>query len=310
MTKPLSLPNNLVGQRLDAALAQHTGQSRSYWQRQLKQGLVADTTGKILKAHQLYTANLQLIVTPELGTNTVLTPIELKFIYEDEAIIVLNKQSGQVVHPGVGQTSESIAEALVRHYPAIVAARYTDSALSYDRAGIVHRLDKDTSGILLVAKTHAALLNLQSQFKERTIKKEYRALVLDACASQTIDQPIGRHPKYRRKQAVVHNEFAREAVTVVTALKTGEIKGHTVSYLKCQPLTGRMHQLRVHLQYINHCILGDPIYNTKRSRQATTDLQVTRLLLHAYRIRFSHPVTGRKLTFVAPIPSDLSTLLV
>ncbi|MDO8472006.1 MAG: RluA family pseudouridine synthase [bacterium] len=307
MTKPLNLPNNLSGQRLDAALAQHTGQSRSHWQRQLKQGLVADVTGKPLKAHQLYTNNLTLVISPEPATAVVLVPINLNIMYEDEAIIVLNKPSGQIVHPGVGQTSESIAEALIRHYPAIVAARYTDSALSYDRAGIVHRLDKDTSGVLLVAKTHAALLNLQSQFKERTIKKDYRALVLDDCESQTVDQPIGRHPKYRRKQSVTHHESAREAITQITALKVGLINGHTVSYLKCEPLTGRMHQLRVHLQFINHCILGDVLYNTKRSRRATTDLKVSRLLLHAYQISFVHPNTNHKMTFVAPIPRDLST---
>lgn len=306
----LKLPNNLIGQRLDAALANHTGQSRSYWQRAIKSGrvLVNDAPAK---AHQSLTVNSLITVLEEEPTLTKgeLPLIKLNIIFEDEDLIVINKKAGQVVHPGVGQSQESIAEALIRHYPSIINARYTDSTLSYDRAGIVHRLDKDTSGVMVVAKNYETLINLQQQFKDRVIKKKYVALVFGHCRDQIISKPIGRHPKYRRKQAVANNEFAKPAFTRIFVKKSGAVNGQPVSYVSCYPKTGRMHQIRVHLQSINNCILGDPLYNTKKSRQASEVLKVNRLLLHAYRLNFIHPKTGHVISFLAPLPKDLSTII-
>jgi len=214
--------------------------------------------------------------------------IPLDIIYEDKDILVINKPRGLTVHPGAGNRSGTLVNALLHH------CRDLSGIGGVERPGIVHRLDKDTSGILLVAKNDKAHQVLSAQFKDRTIQKTYLAIVKGNPKKDegTIAEPIGRHPVNRKKMAVSHK--GREAVTHYKVLK--RFKEYSLVELK--PKTGRTHQLRVHLAHIGHSILGDPVYGKGNAQ-----------LLHAYKIKFTHPRTEKELEFEAKLPDDMLKLI-
>ncbi len=239
----------------------------------------------------------------------VARPFPLEILYEDDAIIVVNKPPHRVVHPAPGHVDDTLVNALLAH---------TDRLASMGgprRPGIVHRLDKGTSGVLVVAKTDEAYLSLTRQFKERLIKKVYNALVYGQMDGErgTIDHAIARSARDRKKMAVIRVPGSgREAVTDWKVKKAYA----GLSYLELSPRTGRTHQLRVHLAALGHPIVGDPVYG--RRRWPTTGVlaplakdvkQLGRQALHASRITFSHPVSQAKMTIKAPLPEDLATLL-
>lgn len=228
---------------------------------------------------------------PEISTAS----FDVQIIYEDDAFLALNKPSGLAVHPGVGHENDTLVDWLKAR--RVKLARTSDPG----RAGLVHRLDKDTSGLILVAKESSAAEHLMRQFAERKIAKEYQAVVQGRPPSRPLKivGAIGRSSEDRKKFGIQRG--GREAVTVIECL--AESKTANASLIRVAPLTGRTHQIRVHLKYAGFPILGDPLYG-KRNVPG-----VPRMLLHASEIRFAHPVTGAAMRFVAPLPEDFRAAL-
>jgi len=212
--------------------------------------------------------------------------IPLDILHEDAEIVILNKPAGLVVHPGAGNVDGTVVNALLHHCGGIAVVG------GVERPGIVHRLDKETSGCLVVAKTDAAHRWLSAQFAARKVEKTYLALV-EGCPRMphgTIDAPIARHKVHRQKMAV--DERGREAVTRYRVLAS--MDRHAL--VECHPKTGRTHQIRVHLKHLGHGIVGDPVYG-RRGNQ-------TRHFLHAWKLAFEHPETGKRVEFAAPVPAE------
>lgn len=222
--------------------------------------------------------------------------IPLDILYEDREIIVINKRRGIVVHPAPGHYTNTIVNGLLYHYPELEEA-FHDRI----RPGIVHRLDKDTSGVLVVAKNEAAKTALVNQLKSREVIRVYKAIVHGVIEHDygTIDAPIGRDPKDRQKMAVT-DHHSREAVTHFSVLE--RFKQYT--YVECKLETGRTHQIRVHMKYIGHPLVGDPKYGP-RKQTVPIDGQA----LHAAALGFKHPSTGKDVYFEAPLPEDFETVL-
>lgn len=221
-------------------------------------------------------------------------PMDLVLLYRDEHILVINKPAGVCVHPGAGRTRGTIVNGLLALSPKL------STIGGVERPGIVHRLDRDTSGCLIVALNDRAHLALSEDFKERRIKKAYLAVVvgLPPFHTRMIREPIGRHPT-RRKQMAVRPE-GREAETKVTLV----MRGKELSLVRAEPFTGRTHQIRVHLAHEGYPVLGDTLYGRRKSPAA-----FLRQALHARRLTFDHPVTGETLTVRAPLPDDMVHLL-
>lgn len=221
-------------------------------------------------------------------------PIPLDVIFEDAHLLVVNKPAGMVVHPAPGHPDGTLVNALLAHYPPIADVG------PQDRVGIVHRLDKETSGALVVAKSETVLESLQYQFRNREVEKTYLALVNGQVQPPEgiIEVPIGRDPTDRQRMAPVpEGKYARTRYQVVRRFRK-----HTL--LEAHPYTGRTHQIRVHLSWLGHPVVGDADYGSRRQRLLTD-----RHFLHASRLRFTHPVTGEEMTFQAPLPEKLDALL-
>jgi len=233
--------------------------------------------------------------------------IPLAVLYEDEDILVLDKPAGLVVHPSTTGSSGTLVNALLHHCQDLPGIK------GVIRPGIVHRLDKDTSGVMVVAKTEGALAELGRQFKEREVEKTYLAIVHGMFREQagTIEAAIGRHPTERKKMSI-HSRSGRGAVTQWGLLEA--FPGH--SLLEIRPQTGRTHQIRVHLASVGHPVLGDALYGRKGRPGAIADLvlrdvvkKLNRQALHAHRLTFTHPRTGEKITFISPVPPDMEEVL-
>jgi 23S rRNA pseudouridine1911/1915/1917 synthase len=215
-------------------------------------------------------------------------------IYEDEHLLTVNKPAGMVVHPSYGHQSGTLVNAVLAHCPQTV------NVGGADRAGIVHRLDKDTSGLILIAKSDTVHRSLQRQFKHRQVTKTYLALVEGHPSPRQglIDAPIGRDKRQRKRMAIVKS--GREARTTYRTLQLFDEH----SLVELQPETGRTHQLRVHLAWLGCPVVGDPVYGYRRQR-----LLKQRHFLHAHKLALTHPVTGETLSLIAPLPDDLNNLL-
>ncbi len=217
----------------------------------------------------------------------------LQKVFEDEWLLVIDKPSGLPVHPGAGEKQETVLDIFRFHYPQVAA--FADQ----ERPGIVHRLDKDTSGVLILAKSEEALERMQELFQEREMQKTYLALVKGQMRFRngTIDLPLARSTKNRARFAVVgeDSEGGREAVTDFAVIREFE----KFTYVRLMPHTGRTHQLRVHLSYFGNPILGDILYGNRKQ------LDLPRLALHAYEIEFVHPFTGNGIRVTSPLPEDL-----
>ncbi len=295
--------------RLDLFLAEVSGIARSQIQRAIREGLVKVDDKVVLKPNYRLKNNQSVFFTPLPPEESKLEPedIPLDILFEDEHIIVVNKPSGLVVHPAPGHFTGTLVHALLNHCHDLSGIG------GVKRPGIVHRLDKDTSGVLLVAKHDKAHLDLSEQFKNRIIQKQYLCVVLGQ-PNQTwgeVNFPIGRHPTNRKKFSI-HTKTPREALTL-WRLREGY---KYCSLLLCLPKTGRTHQIRVHLTAIGHPIIGDPLY-LKKSRLGKIEdkkvrlilKQTPRLMLHAWRISFIHPISGKEMQFEAPIPDDMKKLI-
>lgn len=283
--------------RLDVFLAgEAEGYTRSHIQRLVGEGR-ATVNGVIVRAsYKVKQGDLVRLEIPEPeGMETKAEKIPLDIYYEDNDVIVLNKPRGMVVHPAAGNYSGTVVNALLYH------CRDLSGINGVLRPGIVHRLDKDTSGLIMVAKNDAAHVSLAQQLKDRRITRIYLALVHGKVkdASGVIDAPIGRDPKNRQKMAVVHKN-SKHAVTNYRVLS--RYAGYT--YLRLKLETGRTHQIRVHLSYIGHPVVGDLKYGPSRPH-----FNLAGQFLHAAVIGFIHPRTGAYLEFEAPLPDEMEAIL-
>jgi len=300
----LQIPTELAGERLDKALADLVeDSSRSTIQRWLREGLVRLDGKKPLGRQKLLGGErVEIDVPPAPGLALVAQAMALDIVYEDESIIVLHKPAGLVVHPGAGNPDGTLANGLLHYDPAL-----TEVA----RAGIVHRLDKDTSGVMVVARTEAARLSLVEQLSTRTMTRRYQALVCgEVISGDTVDEPIGRDSRDRRRMAVVVN--GKPAVTHFRV--ADRFRGHTL--LDVQLETGRTHQIRVHMAFIGFAVFGDPVYGRRLALPtgASDNLRTVlsgfrRQALHAAHLTLIHPASGESRSFERPPPDDMSRVV-
>ncbi len=295
-----------AGQRLDALLGtMEFLVSRSAASRLIEGGNVRVDGETVAKKHTTRAGErIEIEVPPYDRGDLIAEDIALDIRYEDEHMIVLSKQAGLVVHPAEGHWTGTLVHALLAHSDEL------GSLQGDERPGIVHRLDKDTSGLMMVAKTDAAQVLLQEAIKIRAVDRRYLTLVHGRIAPESglIDAPLGRDSRERMKMAVSDSTTAKQSVTTFRVLERFEAgrfdDGFTL--LECKLYTGRTHQIRVHMAYINHPCVGDPIYGQRRIK---ADLGLERQFLHAYRLELDHPITGERLVFLDPPPADLASRL-
>ncbi len=278
------------GRRLDVLLAEQTGLTRSRIAALMEEGHVTVDGQTVTKAGQKAKPGQQILLTIPAPRPAIpqAQDIPLTILYEDADLAVVVKPCGMVVHPAAGNEDGTMVNALLHHLDSL-------GGIGGElRPGIVHRLDKDTSGLLLVAKNDAAQLALSEQLSARSMEKHYRALVEGNLREDAgrIEAPIARSKKDRKKMAV--DEEGREAITEWTVLA----RGRGVTLLDVHILTGRTHQIRVHTKHIGHPVCGDPIYGSAKGAK------VSRLMLHAYSLTFTHPATGERMTFTADLPEE------
>ncbi|MFC3907717.1 23S rRNA pseudouridine(1911/1915/1917) synthase RluD [Legionella dresdenensis] len=305
--KEITVPRELHGQRIDAVLAQLIPDySRSQLTNWLKQQKIT-VNNRLLKPKDKVNGGETIQFAVDFGNldnkmeSCQPEDIPLDIVYEDEFLLVINKPAGLIVHPGAGNPAHTLVNALLHHSPSLQ---------QIPRAGIIHRLDKDTTGLLVIAKTLATHTSLVRQMHDREIQRRYITLVQGHLVSSgTIDTFYGRHPRNRLKMAVC--EHGREAITHYF------IKKHYQAFtlLDVQLETGRTHQIRVHMAHINHPVIGDPLYGRVRfPREAAPELinalqNFRRQALHAHTLALVHPETAEHLTFEGALPDDFQTLL-
>ncbi|MEQ1599524.1 MAG: 23S rRNA pseudouridine(1911/1915/1917) synthase RluD [Methylotenera sp.] len=302
----LNIPMSLGGERLDIALQQMLPQhSRSRLQAWIKAGLVTLNNETTTAKTKVWGGEQVMINPPENAQENAFKPenIPLDIVFEDDTILVINKPAGLVVHPAAGNWSGTLLNALLHHAPQLA---------DIPRAGIVHRLDKDTSGLLVVAKTLEAQTSLVRQLQARTVKREYRAIVWGIIwRNGTVNQPIGRHSHARTKMAI--SRTGKPAVTHYEVLE----RFGTNTYVRCQLETGRTHQIRVHMQFLKSPMLGDPVYGigniiphkmmTQTLRDAVAGFN--RQALHAVKLGLIHPKTNEFMEWQIELPDDMKALL-
>ncbi len=289
------------GSRLDRYLAQHLPDlSRVAIQRLIEDGFVLVNDKPRKASYRVQSGEeIRVRVPPPEPTTLRAENIPLDILYEDDDLIVINKPAGMVVHPAAGHASGTLVNAILAHLTSPPSPSPNRGGVGGEvRPGIVHRLDADTSGVMLVAKNDAAMRALQDQFKNQRVRKTYLALVHGVVKPPQgkIDAPIGRDPKHRQKMTVVTRGKTRNAVTVYRTLATlGDY-----SLVQAEPQTGRTHQIRVHLAFLGFPVVGDAVYGRKKDL-----LGLTRQFLHAWKIEFALPRDGRVVRFVAPLAEEL-----
>ena len=296
-----------IGLRLDQLAAQVFDEfSRARLQAWIKSGqLLVDGKQWRTRDKLIGGETLLLAVEEDIETEAQPQAIPLEIVDEDEDLIIINKPAGLVVHPGAGVPNGTLLNALLHHYPEVA---------QLPRAGIVHRLDKETSGIMVVARSLLAHKSLVDQLQDRTMGREYEAVVMgELTGGGTVDKPIGRHPTSRIKMAVLaHSQQAKPATTHYRLIR----RYSRYTHIRCQLETGRTHQIRVHMAHIKHPLVGDPVYLGRQRWQAGTPEELKTVLqsfnrqaLHARVLELVHPRTGDLMTFETPLPEDFEQLL-
>lgn len=313
-TELFVVPSAEEGRRLDVfCVSRLEGHSRSQIQKLIRTGCVLVDSKRQPASHCLRageTVRVEISAPPARETPEG-QDIQVSVVFEDEDIVVVNKAAGLVVHPGAGNRSGTLVNALLGRGSRL------SSLGGEDRPGVVHRLDKDTSGLLVLARTDRAYKGLAAQIETRSVEKTYHAIVWGhlGMASMRIDAPIARHPVHRKRMAVARRG-GREALTEAFVVDTFE----HFDYIRVIIFTGRTHQIRVHLASISHPILGDPVYGGRRGREsmpngrARTRMSsilgvMQRQALHASSLCFDHPVSGRRLEFRTALPGDMRQVL-
>jgi len=298
------IPKELAGKRLDLALSKlYPEHSRSRIQSWIK---VGDVSVNNLSYKQRDKVDFGDVIEINTELNNVdkyqAEAIDLNIIHEDRALIIINKPAGLVVHPGAGNPNHTLVNALLN---------FDENLDAIPRAGIIHRLDKDTTGIMIVARTLESHTYLINKLQKRDIKREYQTIVCGRLtAGSSIENRMGRHPIHRTKMAVTNS--GKPATTHYRIIK----KYQHYTYLRVQLETGRTHQIRVHMSHIKHPIVGDPVYGNNNSvrKGVNPSLRETiksfnRQALHAYAVELPHPVTGNIMKFNADLPDDMKTLI-
>ena len=293
------VPPQSAKERLDSWLASvMENASRNAIQRRIEAKAIT-VNGVCQKPNFRLNAGDVVSVVPEETVPSDVEPedIPLSIVYEDEDVLVINKPRGMVVHPAVGNEHGTLVNAVLFH-----CGEHLSGVGGVIRPGIVHRIDKDTTGLLVVAKNDSAHHALAEQLGDRSLSREYYALVHGNIKEDhgTVNAPIARSPKDRKKMAVVRTPHAREAVTDYNVLE----RFGNATLVRCKLQTGRTHQIRVHMSYIGHPIYGDPVYGVRRE-----EFSLDGQLLHAGRIEFIHPKMKKKVSFEAPLPSDFERVL-
>lgn len=310
-TVELNVAKQDAGLRLDSYIAYHIPEcSRSYAATLIQQGNVQIEGVRTKPGYKIKPGECINVIIPEPAPVALIAePMMLDIIFEDGHIIVLNKPAGLVVHPAAGHPSGTLVNGILHHCPDL------EGIGGERRPGIVHRLDKDTSGIIVIAKNAGAHQELSIQFKARTIGKRYLALVhgVPESSNGIINLPVGRHPVDRKKMSTA-SRSGREALTLWKIKETF----HQTALLDIELKTGRTHQIRVHCKSMGHPIIGDSVYGPRRlmSRLSKSDKslynvvhKVDRQMLHAYHLELVHPATRNKHRFVVPLPGDLQEVI-
>lgn len=299
-----TVPAELSGRRLDQAVAELMPEhSRSRLQGWIRDGALI-CNGKPCKPRDkvILGDTIELDAEPEVQVTWQAETIELDIVFEDEHILVINKPAGLVVHPAAGHADGTLVNALLNHAPELE---------NLPRAGVVHRLDKDTSGIMVVARSLIAHTSLVEQLQERTMGREYEAVIVGTLTGGgTVDAPIGRHPRERKKMAVV--PAGKPAVTHYRLLE--RFAAHTL--VRCKLESGRTHQIRVHMAHIRHPLVGDPAYGGRLRLPKGTTPELREVLaafqrqaLHARQLTLEHPATGEVMSWEVPLPQDFQGLI-
>jgi 23S rRNA pseudouridine1911/1915/1917 synthase len=296
----LRLTPDACGERLDKVISRLVPQySRSRLQQWIEAGHVT-VDGQAARTKLTVLGDEHIVILPQAAPEEQAfkpEPMAFPIVHEDAAILVIDKPAGLVVHPAAGNWSGTLLNGLLHHFPPIAGV---------PRAGIVHRLDKDTSGLMVVAKTLEAHTDLVRQLQARSVKREYLALVWGTpLMNGKVDAAIGRHSRDRIKMAVSENATAKPAVTHYHRLATGALDGRPVSLMRCQLETGRTHQIRVHMQSLGYALVGDALYG-----KAHLAAVFPRQALHAYRLGLLHPASRQECEWLAPLPDDFAGLLV
>ena len=281
--------------RLDVFLVSNLNESRNFILKNIKNGNITVNDNIVKGGYSLKEGDIIKIKDLTIDTSVKAEDIDINILYEDDDIIVVNKKSGMVVHPGNGNYSKTLVNALMYHTDEL-----SDEGGS-ERYGIVHRIDKDTSGLLIVAKNDFSHLHLAKQIKEHSFYRAYQAVVYGNIKEDkgTVNEPIGRNPKDRKKMAVVYNN-SRNAITHYEVIE----RFGSFTHIKCILETGRTHQIRVHMAYLGHALAGDSVYGPKKV--------ITKLsgqCLHAGEIGFIHPRTNEYLHFTSPLPEYFTNFL-
>ena len=304
MSQIITIPDECAALRLDQALAKLLP---TYSRTQIKEWIDAGSVqinGQAVKAKTKVLGGevVSLVVTLKPKPQWEAQSIPLSIVYEDDALIIINKPAGLVVHPGAGNMNSTLLNALLHHAPCLQ---------DLPRAGILHRIDKNTTGLLAIAKTQAALRHLSQQLKHHEMHREYQAIVYgDMISGGRVDAPMGRHPHQRKRMAVV--EDGKHATTHYRV--AAKFRGFT--HLTLQLETGRTHQIRVHMSHIRHPLVGDATYGgrVKLTKGMSPELievlrHFKRQALHAFALSFNHPVTNEPVRFEAELPDDMQTLI-
>ena len=302
-----------AGERLDSLLAARACfASRSAAARAIESGNVFVNGANVVKKYAVAAGDVIVYQEEEEVEAGPVTgqPIDLDIRFEDDDLIVLSKQIGLVCHPSVDHADGTLVNALIYHCGADHLCNVQGED---DRLGIVHRLDRDTSGLMLAAKTDAAGYALMEDIRDRAVDRHYLALVHGVIAPDTgmIDAPIARSANERTRMAVRDVPSALDAVTTFRVLERFEPRQHDDGYtlIDCKLFTGRTHQIRVHMQYAKHPLVGDPVYTANGPKDARAQLGLKRQFLHSFRIRFIHPETSEELEFADNLPRDLDEVL-
>ena len=298
------IPAEYAGKRLDQTLAALFPEfSRSQIQQWIRAGDVSLDASLPRQRHKVTGGEkieIRVPLIPALVWKAQAIPLQI--IYQDPELLVINKSAGMVVHPAVGNYEGTLLNALLDYAPELK---------NLARAGIVHRLDKDTSGLLVVARTERARLNLIKQLRARTVEREYLAIVNGVMvAGGTVEAPIGRHPRERTRMAV----SARGKPAISHYRVMAKYRGHTLLTVKLE--SGRTHQIRVHMAHLRYPVLGDPVYGGRLSMPRASSEKLIQVLrgfkrqaLHAVKLGLKHPATGEEMQWTAPVPEDMKQLI-
>ena len=295
-----------IGQRIDTVIAEREKISRSAGAKLVEGGAVLVNSKTVAKNYKIRENDIIEIIYPEVQECEIIPQnIPIKIVYEDNDIIVINKQSGMVVHPAAGNPDGTLVNALLYH-----CGDSLSGIGGVARPGIVHRIDKDTSGLLVVAKNDDAHMMLSEDLKRHSVSRIYHAIVIGNLKHEfgTVNEPIGRHPVDRKKMAVIKNEayVSREAITHYKVIK----RYNGFDYIQCVLETGRTHQIRVHMAYLGHPLLGDEVYGGNKTRfEALHKDCISGQCLHAKELHLTHPASKYRMEFNSELPDDFKRVL-